>query len=98
MSNGNGREIDYKKAFEESQLRLHSMQNAVSALQNKLVDKQEEINLLMKINASGERQMFAQKNINHDVMTQNNAATQELAQEIERLRGLVKELGGNPNL
>lgn len=95
--NGNGSEIDYKKAFEESQARLDSMQKAAWRLQTEIVKLQEENQVLVRESLSGEQKAFQQKILNHDIMTVNNQKNQELIDEIERLRVLVKELGGNPN-
>lgn len=95
--NGNGSEIDYKEAFEESQARLDSMQKAVWRLQKEIVKLQEENQVLVRESLSGEKRAFQQKILNHDIMTVNNQKNQEFIEEIERLRILVKELGGNPN-
>ena len=92
-----GDSIDYKKAYEEERERKNALNRGVVSLQNELLDARKQIAELMKINASGERQMFNQKGINHNIMTENNKKMQEFADEIERLRKIIVELGGNPN-
>jgi hypothetical protein len=97
MTTGNGSEISYKEAYEQERERKNSLNNAVIGLQKQLLEAQKQNKLLADVNFSGEKQMFNQKNINHNVMTQNNEKVQELSTEIERLRGMVRDLGGNPN-
>lgn len=88
---------DYKKAYEALN-RLHKAANLANDILQQDVNKLREQNLkLMEVNTSLERQLNAQKQVNFAAITENNKAQQDNAAEIQRLRELVKKLGGDPN-
>lgn len=97
MSNGNGKERDYRADYE----RLHKVvlvqEEGIARVNADNQKLQEQLKLAMDINISLEKQMLQLKTINHNIMTENNEVRGQNAKEIERLRGLVKRLGGNPN-
>jgi len=95
--NGNGDVRDYKSDYEQLH-RVMETQNRGIMRQNADMDKlREDVQLHIDIANSLEKQMLQLKTINQNLMTSQNAKNQELIDEIERLRGMVKELGGNPN-
>jgi len=96
MSNGNGKERDYKADYE----RLHRVlviQEQGIARQNTAYSKlQTDYTLLINVNLSLEKQIMQLKTINQTAIAVNNETQQQNAGEISRLRTQVKGLGGNP--
>ena len=88
---------DYKKDYEALH-RLHKAANLANDILQQDVNKLREQNIkLMEVNGSLEKQLNGQKQANYAVITENNRTQQENAAEIQRLRELVKKLGGDPN-
>ena len=88
---------DYKNDY-ASLKRLHDSANrAITSLQEQNQKLNEQLTKMFEINASLEKQVNATKVITHAMVTEENDVKQKNAEEIQRLRALVKELGGNPN-
>ena len=77
----------------ESLKRVHDSANsAIISLQNQNSNLQEQVILAQKINASLEKQVNINKGIMHQTLTDHNKITNEQAEEIQRLRGIIRDL------
>jgi hypothetical protein len=95
MVNGNDR--DYKQEATDLREMMEAQRKGILSMTAERDKLREENNLLIRMNLSMEQQLLQLKAINTSAITSNNATQQDNATEIERLRHIVKELGGNPN-
>lgn len=79
----------------ESLKRVHASANdAIISLQKQNADLQEQVILAQNINASLEKQVNINKGIMHQTLTESNEIRNKQAEEIQRLRGIIRELKG----
>ena len=77
----------------ESLKRVHDSANsAIVSLQNQNGHLQEQIILAQNINASLEKQTNINKGIMHQTLTDYNKVTSEQAEELQKLREIIKDL------
>jgi len=83
---------DYQKAYEQLK-RIHNSANeAIASLQRQIEGLQKQIEFFTGINASLEQKVMIQKNIIDQSLTDFNYKTEEQAQEVQRLRGIIQKI------
>ena len=91
----NGR--NYKDEYDKLR-RLHVGANAaITILENENKQLREQVQTLIEMSNSVTNQLNSQKQLNNTVVADNNETQRKNGPEIQRLRELVKSLGGNPD-
>ena len=88
---------NYKDEYEKLR-KIHIATNAgVSLLENENKQLREQNSVLIGMLESANNQLNAQKQLNHNVVSDNNETQRKNSAEIQRLREMVKSLGGDPD-